>query len=77
VSGAFIRTAVLALSILGSWAPRSRARRIPSRAIKIIVPNPPGGAGDIGARAVSQRLNEVFHQPVVVENQAGASGAPA
>ena len=51
-----------------------RAQEFPSRAIKIIVPNPPGGAGDISARLVGQKLNEVFHQPVVVENQAGASG---
>jgi tripartite-type tricarboxylate transporter receptor subunit TctC len=51
------------------------AQDFPSKVIKIIVPNPPGGAGDIGARLVAQKLSEVFHQPVVVENQAGASGA--
>jgi len=74
VTGAFSRTAVLALSIFGA-ACLARAQDFPSRAIKIIVPNPPGGAGDIGARLVSQKLNEVFRQSVVVENQAGASGA--
>jgi tripartite-type tricarboxylate transporter receptor subunit TctC len=51
------------------------AQDFPSKTIKVIVPNPPGGAGDIGARLVAQKLSEVFHQPVVVENQAGASGA--
>ena len=74
MSGAWIRTVVLALSLIGV-ASSVEAQDFPSRAIKIIVPNPPGGAGDIGARLISQRLNEVFRQPVVVENQAGASGA--
>jgi tripartite-type tricarboxylate transporter receptor subunit TctC len=52
-----------------------QAQDYPSRTIKIIVPNPPGGAGDISARLIGQKLSEAFHQPVVVENQAGASGS--
>ena len=60
---------IAALPLLG------QAQDYPSRAIKIIVPNPPGGAGDISARLVGQKLSEIFRQPVVVENQAGASGA--
>ena len=51
-----------------------RHRSIPSKTIKIIVPNPPGGSGDISARFVAQKLSESLHQSVVVENQAGASG---
>src|SRR5256885_6266713 len=51
------------------------AQDIPPRPVKIIVPNPPGGAGDISARLIGQKLSEIFHQPVVVENQAGASGS--
>jgi tripartite-type tricarboxylate transporter receptor subunit TctC len=53
----------------------AKAQDYPSKAIKIIVPNPPGGAGDITARLIAQKLNESLHQPVVVENQAGASGS--
>src|SRR5438552_7877322 len=53
----------------------AQAQDYPAKTIRIIVPNPPGGAGDISARLIGQKLSEVFRQPVVVENQAGASGS--
>src|SRR5262245_63086049 len=52
-----------------------KAQDLPPRAIRIIVPSPPGAAGDISARLIGAKLNESLRQPVVVENQAGASGA--
>jgi tripartite-type tricarboxylate transporter receptor subunit TctC len=51
------------------------AQDYPARSIRIIVPNPPGGAGDISARLIGRKLSEGLNVPVVVENQAGASGA--
>src|SRR5947208_12908088 len=51
------------------------AQDIPPRPVRIIVPNPPGGAGDISARLIGQKLSDSLHQPVIVENQAGASGS--
>jgi tripartite-type tricarboxylate transporter receptor subunit TctC len=63
---------LLALALLPLAA---QAQDFPSRPIRIIVPNPPGGAGDLSARLIGQKLSESLHQPVVVENQAGASGA--
>ncbi|RYF23889.1 MAG: tripartite tricarboxylate transporter substrate binding protein [Comamonadaceae bacterium] len=45
----------------------------PSRAIKIIVPAPPGGAIDTLARVVGDKIAVSLGQPVIVENKPGAS----
>jgi tripartite-type tricarboxylate transporter receptor subunit TctC len=47
----------------------------PNRPVRYIVPFPPGGATDVIARVVAQKLSESWSQPVVVENRAGAAGA--
>jgi tripartite-type tricarboxylate transporter receptor subunit TctC len=49
----------------------------PNRPVRMIVPFPAGGPTDILARVVSQRLTEVWGQPVVVENLPGANTAIA
>ena len=46
----------------------------PSRAVKIVVGNPPGGGTDTIARMVAVQLTERWSKAVVVENQAGATG---
>ena len=50
------------------------AQPYPSKALKLITPFPPGGSADIIARLTAQSLGDVFGQPVVVENRAGAGG---
>jgi tripartite-type tricarboxylate transporter receptor subunit TctC len=48
--------------------------QFPSRAVTIIVPIPPGGAPDIAARVLGQKLSDAFGQAVVIDNRAGANG---
>ena len=47
----------------------------PSQAIRLVVPFPPGGQGDLAARPVAQSLERILGRPVVVDNRGGAGGA--
>ena len=49
----------------------------PARPVRFIVPYAPGGATDITARQLAQRLTELWGQQVIVDNRAGGSGAIA
>ena len=65
-----IATACCVCCVVGA----ASAQTYPVKAVRIIVPYSPGGTSDILARLLSPRLNEVFGQPVVVDNRAGANG---
>ena len=53
---------------------QAQSQDYPNKPVKLIVPYPPGGATDIGARVVAQKLTEQTGQTFVVENRAGAGG---
>jgi tripartite-type tricarboxylate transporter receptor subunit TctC len=68
--------ALLAMGgVHGTVLAQGAATTYPERAVRIIVPFPAGGATDIVARALAERLSAAWKQPVVVENVAGATGA--
>ena len=65
--------AALSLALLGAaGAPAQTA--YPSQPIKFIVPYPAGGATDVLARMVAQKMQDSWQQTVVVENKPGAGG---
>lgn len=63
----------LTLSIGAAVAQESHA--YPTKPIRIVVPYVPAGLSDTLARAIGQKLTEIWGQPVIVENRPGANGA--
>jgi tripartite-type tricarboxylate transporter receptor subunit TctC len=68
------RYAFLAACLL-CLAASEAAAQYPARTVTMVVPFPPGGGTDTGARLLAQRLSQKWGQPVVVENKPGAAGA--
>src|SRR3954469_1485032 len=50
------------------------AQPFPSKAVRFVVPFPPGNAGDLMARMLAEKLSVTLRNPVVVENRPGAGG---
>lgn len=62
----------LAATLLFLSALAANAQGYPNKTVRMIVPFPPGGATDVIARLVSQKLNEIWGQPVVLDYKPGA-----
>lgn len=69
----FVTTAVLAAAWL-SGPVAAQTTDFPNKPVRIVVPFPPGGATDITARVVAEKLSTKWGQPVVIDNKAGAGG---
>ena len=66
---------VFALAAAACCAPAiAVAQTYPTKPIRLVVPFPPGGSLDVVARAIGQKLTEVWGQPVVIDNRPGAGG---
>jgi len=68
------RVAVAAFLPVAMLVP-SEAADYPNRPIHIVVPWPAGGPTDAVARALAREMSETLHQPIVIDNRAGATGA--
>lgn len=72
-TSALLFSSLMALGAL-TTAHAQSAAPYPSRPVTVVVPFPPGGGTDVGARLVTQKLYLKWGQPVIIENRGGAAG---
>ena len=69
-----MRIVVAAMLVAASLA---TAQEFPAKSIRFVVPYAPGGASDVTARLLGQKMTEAWGQTVAVDNRAGANGIVA
>ena len=65
---------VLAIALAALNAGDAFAQGYPNRPVRVLVPFAAGGAVDVLARLIGQKLSEGLGQPVIIENRPGAGG---
>lgn len=65
-------TLIAIAAVLAQTSVAAAAESYPSRPLRIVIPNPPGGTLDIVARIVAPKMNEIGGQPVIIDNRPGA-----
>lgn len=66
------RSALAAVALVAGLAPAPAQQAYPNKTVRMIVPFPPGGASDLVARIVADKLSTKWGQSVVIENLGGA-----
>ena len=69
-----LRTLLLAALLLQPLAALAQAEAFPSRAMRFIIPYPPGGITDTIGRLVGNKLSQDFNQTIIIDNRPGAGG---
>src|SRR2546422_11596645 len=65
---------IVALVCAALFSITAAAQSWPQKPVHFIVPFPPGGATDISARLLGEKLSQIWNQQVVIENRGGAGG---
>lgn len=75
VRALIVSISALVMAWFSSGPALAQADRYPSKTVRLIVGQSPGGATDIVARLTAQKLSENVRQSVIVENRTGAAGS--
>ena len=73
LANVMVSSALVMWGVTAQAAPETAAN-YPTKAVKIIVPFPPGGSNDVIARILAQKLSDQTSQPFIVDNRPGAGG---
>jgi len=69
-----LRRLIIATALAAGLAPAAHALDWPTRPVRIVAPSTPGGAADLFARLMADKLSQVLHQRFYVDNRAGGGG---
>jgi tripartite-type tricarboxylate transporter receptor subunit TctC len=69
-----LTASAIAFAVLAAFSGSIEAQTYPAKAIRMVIPFPPGGTTDILGRVAAQKLSEALGQQVVPDNRPGAAG---
>ena len=69
-----VRAALATVGVAAGLPALLHAATWPERAVRIVIPFPPGGTSDVVARLMADRLSAAWGQPVIVDSKPGANG---
>src|SRR6516165_3338583 len=72
--GTFSKSRTSAAGFSNHLSARQEVRLFPNRRIYVVLPYPAGSIGDVSTRIVTDKLSEIWHQPIVIEAKPAAQG---